>query len=201
MDSATSDHEIITRQTLLEVMGRRSLERAVATGDLVVIDRSRFAVRGTQQSIITAARARGTLTCLSALRQHGVWTLDDRLVHLSRTRGMRNRYRLPPGGCDCRGWVSGGSGMVDGLDAALSAVQACHDREHGIVALDSIIRHRLLTTDELERLTVAGGAPAMQLLARADGCVESALESALRHRLAPRPGVPQHVDTGWSWSV
>ncbi len=64
----------------------------------------------------------------------------------------------------------------------MSAALACHAREDGIVALDSVIRQGLLTADELSRVAVLGGDRTVRLLSHADGLVESALESGLRHR-------------------
>ncbi len=183
MDTGIDDHGIVTRKAAVRWKGRRSVERALLSGDLLPVDRGRVALRGTPATILTAARARGTLTCLSALKLHDVWTLDDSQVHLNRSRGVRDGRRLPAGTVDCRGRLVGRESVLEPVDVALSAVLACHDRENGIVALDSIIRQGLLTTDELERLTTRHGSAAMRLLARADGCVDSPLESVLRHRL------------------
>lgn len=158
------------------------MERAMRNGDLLPVDRNRVALRGTRAAILTAARARGTLTCLSALKLHDIWTLDDSRVHLNRSRGVRDGHPLPAGTSDCRGRLVGRDSVLEPVDVALSAVLACHDREAGIVALDSIIRQGVLTTDELERVATRHGAAALRLLSRADGCVESPLESVLRHR-------------------
>lgn len=183
MDAGTDDHGIITRMAAVRWVGRRSVERLIANGDLLPVSRGRVAVRGIAPSILAAARSRGTLTCLSALKLHDVWTLDDSRIHVNRARGMRDRYALPAAMCDCRGKLVGQVTMLEPVDVALSAVLACHDREDGIVALDSIIRAGLLTTDELERIAARHGSGALRLLSRADGCVESPLESVLRFRL------------------
>ncbi len=95
---------------------------------------------------------------------------------------MRQRHTTPPGTCDCHGWLPSGGSVLEGLEASLSAALACHAREDGIVALDSIIRQGLLTADELGRVAVLGGDRTLRLLSHADGRVESALESVLRHR-------------------
>ncbi len=183
MRAGIDDHGIVARKAAVRWKGRRSVERALLSGDLLPVDRTRVALRGTPPPILAAARARGTLTCLSALKLHDVWTLDDARIHLNRSRGVRDTHCLPADASDCRGRVVGGESVLEPVDVALSAVLASHDREHGIVALDSIIRQGLLTADQLERLTARHGAAAMRLLARADGRVESPLESVLRHRL------------------
>lgn len=183
MDIKQHDHGIVTRQAVLRLVGARSLENAINSGELLRVDRGRFALRGTAGPILAAARARGSLTCLSALRLWGVWTIEDSLIHVSRSRGVRDRHALSAGLSDCRGRMGASESVLESVAAALSAVLTCHGREHAVVAMDSIIRRGLLTGDELQRVAARGGTKALRLLAVADGRVESALESVLRYRL------------------
>ena len=77
---------VTSRQDVLRSgITRRKYEAALATGDLIRIDRSRVALRGTPDTLIDAARVGATLTCLSALAHHGTDTLPTRLLHVRRS--------------------------------------------------------------------------------------------------------------------
>lgn len=173
---------LVTRKELVATYGRRAVDRLVAEGRLERMGRGVFALPGTPPEVVAAVRAGGAVSCKSALQLHGVWTLDDKRLHLSRSKRTRERNALPPGSLDCRPRAVPDA-IVHPVEAALSCVLARHGADDAVVAFDSIIRLGLLTTDELARIAAAQSATSLRLLDRADGRVDSALESVLRHRL------------------
>ena len=93
---------ITSRQDVLRSgITRREYEAALATGDLIRIDRSRVALRGTPDTLIDTARAGATLTCLSALAHHGTDTLPTRLLHVRRSEYCKRTRPLPERMCSC----------------------------------------------------------------------------------------------------
>lgn len=159
---------------------RASLDRReyISVGRLHVVDGQ------VPDAVKAAVRSGGSLTCLSALREHGVWTYPDRSIHLLRPRKARSTYPLPENGCDCRGRFGGAEGrLVVPLATALSAALTCHPAVHGVVAVDDIRRRRLLPEHELEHVLAECSARKRSAVAVADGTVESALESVVRHLL------------------
>lgn len=96
-------HGVVTRTDLLASgMKRAALEALIENGDVVRLDRSRFALPGTDPSIVTAVSEGGTLTCLSALKLAGVSVLDESLVHLRRPTCRRRGRDWAKGVMECR---------------------------------------------------------------------------------------------------
>lgn len=186
---------VITRRELLgQGSTRRQIEQAERDGTLLRVDRSRFALPDALPDVVEAARADATVTCLSALRVHGVWTLPSPGLHLRRGGyGARKRV-LPPGAVLCSSPAGPTRKPLDDVLPALSAVIRHHSQEQAIVALDSVLFHRVFTRAELEAGFTQLGVKARALLARADARTESPLESLVRQRLRaaglrPRPQV------------
>lgn len=203
-------HGVVTRTDLLASgMTRAALATFVEKGDIVRLDRSRFALPGTDPRIVTAVREGGTLTCLSALKLAGVAVLDHSLVHLRRPT-CRRRGRnwaegvkecsVPPGSARL---VPNGRGSeahptdepshlewpdhpLDGLDAALRIACTNHSDEEVAVVFDSILHSRLRTRAELHALLDGHSKRINRLLPSANAGSESVLESVVRHRLASR---------------
>lgn len=180
-------HGILTRTALLKAgLSRTDIERAEATKALLRVDRSRYALPNTKPNVLAAARAGGTLTCISALRLLGIWTPTDDQPHVRRSRYARRNRALPPNLrlCPSPGGIA--KGPVDNLDDALLATLNCHDLETSVMVLDSVLAQRLRTRAELEVLVRIAGANGIRALSAADGCVDSALESVVRTRLRRR---------------
>lgn len=96
-------HGVVTRTDLLASgMKRAAMAALIEKGDIVRLDRSRFALPGADPSIVTAVSEGGTLTCLSALRLAGVSVLDDSLVHLRRPACRRRGRDWAKGVTECR---------------------------------------------------------------------------------------------------
>lgn len=178
------DHGIVARQDLLAAgMSRRQFDQAQAEGRLTRLTRSLFATTDAPDGVVSAVRARGALTCVSALRLHGVWTLtSDGPHHIRRTDKCR-RAGVVAGTVECRSTLTHRRVPVDSLDAALMAVVINHSREEAVVALDCVLHLRLRDRAYLENLFATAPADRLPLLRAASGLVESPMESLLRFGL------------------
>lgn len=174
---------VMTRQELLASgRSRAEIQLATSSGLLERLDRTRFALPGADPQVVTAARMGATLTCLSALRLHGVETSPGRTPHIRRHRYANNTRPPNPGlSCPLPGFEV--SCVVDPLDKALLAALRNHEPETAIALLDSILHLGLRTRAELEPVVHEAGKYAVALLGRADSRSESPLESIVRHRL------------------
>lgn len=95
-------HGVVTRTDLLTSgMKRATLAAFIEKGDVVRLDRSRFALPGTDPGIIKAVSEGGTLTCMSALKLAGAAVLDDSLVHLRRPSCRRRGREWAEGVTEC----------------------------------------------------------------------------------------------------
>lgn len=174
----------ITSRTSLLASGatRADIMESERLGGLIRVDRSRYAHSSIHPDVLAAAQAGATLTCLSALRVHGVATAPPNGLHLRRDRYSR-RFRGSPDDlvCPLRGVDI--RGPVDSLQTGLLAAIRNHEPEVVVTALDSILHQRILTRAELEPLVRGVGKAGHRSLSRADGRSESPLESIIRYRL------------------
>ncbi len=180
---STGKHGVVTRQELLASgRSRTDIRLATNSGHLDRIDRTRFALPDADPQVVVAARSGATLTCLSALRLHGIMTGPLNELHLRRHR-YADRRRPPLPGLSCRLPGFDVSCVVDPLDKALLAALRNHRPETALAVLDSILHSRIRTRGELEPVVQEAGKYAVELLSRADSRSESPLESIVRHRL------------------
>lgn len=192
---ATVAHGIVARQDLLATgMSRRQLTVAEAHGRLTRLTRSLFATEDADDGVVAAVRARGTLTCISALRLHGIWTISDDGRHHIRRSDKCRRSGAVDGTVECRSTLGHRRVPVDSLDAALMAVVLNHSREDAVVALDCVLQRRLRDRAYLDNLFATAPADRRPLLAAASGLIESPMESLVRfglwrHRVRSRPQV------------
>lgn len=119
---------------------RYAIRLAVERG-LAVRVRRRWLARPTAHAdLVFAARAGGTIACVSAARRHGVWTVDDGRTHLVvpahaghvRADGAIVHWSagpLPPDG-----------GLVEPLIDALWHLADCRPRIEALAAWESAIR-------------------------------------------------------------
>ncbi|MDO5068190.1 MAG: DUF559 domain-containing protein [Propionibacteriaceae bacterium] len=171
------------RDILLSGITRREYDAALSVGDLIRIDRSRVALRGTPESLITAARAGATVSCLSALAHHGVDTLPTQLLHVRRSAYCSRTRPLPAGMLRCNLPTPPEDEIIDSLETALRATLSNHGNEHLLVCLDSILRKGLRTRQQLTPWAESVSARAAWLVSLADGRSDSPLETVIRFRL------------------
>ncbi|MGZ8178424.1 type IV toxin-antitoxin system AbiEi family antitoxin domain-containing protein [Williamsia sp. SKLECPSW1] len=154
--------------------------RAVRAGTLERLRRGWFATTIADPLIRQAVTAGGVLTCLPALRRHGVWVPEhQRKVHVR----AENRGRSVRGGCRLHGPAPRPDSAVDDLLTALRYSVRCLDAEGLIVVVDSVLNGRLATVDEVETALVHAPRRVRELLARCDAQAQSGTETMVRLRL------------------
>jgi very-short-patch-repair endonuclease len=136
---------------------------AVARGDVRRIRQGWFAVDAAPEALVNAVKIGGRLSCVSVLKHHGIWCVDDHRLHLSTSR-RKGRLTSPKGGVlgnPARWGVAVHTSallrgdparLVDTIDEALFHLFACQSRDDVIVSLDSALNKGLTTLTRLEDL-------------------------------------------------
>jgi very-short-patch-repair endonuclease len=199
--------------------------RAVRSGGLVRVSRGWFALPGAPHQFVQAVSAGGRLSCVSVLRQYGVWSVNDRRPHVRTGRhsghspGMRDAARV--GLVVHRAHVDEplGAAATDGFEVALRHAVRCQPALDATASLDSALNIGILSVAEIAGALDPLPARCRRLLDLVDGRCQSGLETKARlglralnvpHRLqVPIEGVG-HVDEligdrlvleldGWEW--
>jgi very-short-patch-repair endonuclease len=123
---------LLTRDVLAAGATETGLRRAVRSGEVVRLERGLLAVAGADPELVSAGRARGLLTCVSAAPTYSLWQLSPPgRPHYWQSNG-RN-----PGGC---------------VSHRLPLTQP---PSHGtLAALPDVLLHALLCLPELESLVM-----------------------------------------------
>jgi len=163
---------------------RRSMRRALESGDVVRLSRGVHALSSHQAPVLAAARVRGTASHASAAQLWMLELLEDPVLpHVT----VRRNRRLPPAGLVPH-WCDLPDSDVDGLvTTPLRTVVDCARTmplPESLAVADSALRRGLLTQDELVAradATRGPGSSAVQLVARsASADAANPFESALR---------------------
>lgn len=174
-------------------IGRREVDRAVDGGGILRIRKGVFALPGLRRENIVAAQHGGALACGDALREHGVWVLDDRDVAAAGAEVGPHVWIGPSGrahghpGCRCRvhheQWEGRPAPGVVSVTLALLQFAACASRERFFASLESAMHLGLISESGLRMLRTRLPRAMRWIvdLARSDS--ESGLESLLRFRL------------------
>lgn len=96
-----SRHGVATTKTLYAAgISRRALAKSVKKGDISRLHRGVYFARDADPDVVAAFRADGKLTCVSAARFYGLWTLHDvKDLHLSCSTGLARRRIVHHGKC------------------------------------------------------------------------------------------------------
>lgn len=176
---------VVSRTALLRWgNGEHTIRRELSRGGLLWLRPGWYALPGADPHAQTAVREGGSLSCVSVLRRHGVWTLDPR-EHLR--PGPRAHPRPDAGWKTCPRLRSEGTPRqaVDDLDTALRCAARCLDDEELLVVLDSVRNLGLRSLTELETLLASQPRRVQRVLARSD-LAESGTETLVRSRLRAR---------------
>ncbi|GAB19853.1 hypothetical protein GOEFS_096_00300 [Gordonia effusa NBRC 100432] len=148
------------------------------------IDRLRhgwYATPNSDAAVVSAVRAGGVLSCVSALKHHGVWVApgyDD--VHV-----RKSRYAEEVGirCCHAFGRVPPTPHAVDSLAVAFACAARCMTEEHWIAAVDSALNLGMTSVSRLEAAWQNTPVWVSTMLAKCDGRSQSGTESIARLRL------------------
>lgn len=174
----------VCRGTLLRRYGltRRALAREVRDGTILRIRPGVFASPSAAPDVIAAAGHGGAVTCLRALRLHGVWTLgEDDTVHVwLGGKGRRHHDR-----CSCIDHhFSGRTALgLTPLEDALVHVWQCAGDEAFFAAFESALALRRIGRAGRDRVRRRLPERARWLVDLARPDAGSGLESLLRLRL------------------
>lgn len=144
-----------------------------------------IAADGVSSALIAARRLNGTITCVSAATYYGLDVLaepDRPHVALPRERGVRaGQARVHR---ESRWTGVEGPLPVAPLAEALARVVRCLPLGAAVVTVDSALRKRLVSPEEIDPYLVGpGSARARAVLARCDGRSRSPIESLARAEL------------------
>lgn len=169
------------------------LRGAVRRGQVRTVSRGRYALPQAPGDLVTAGRAGGQLTCVSAALSAGLPVLQPPVVpHVA---VPRNRS-APCGDLVAHRSGTSGTGLVVPLAIALVAALRCLSLVNAVVLVDAAVNRRLVSVSALSaRLRGPGSVSARIALAAVDGRAESMLETVLRLGLR-RAGLPV-VSQAW----
>ncbi|MCF8609650.1 endonuclease domain-containing protein [Gordonia sp. HY285] len=170
-----------TRQ-LADLVGRTGLRAMLTSGDARLLRFGWYEVGTGRRDEVEAVRRGGVLSCVSALRRHGVWVPDHHDLHV---RGNSSAVRTRPGPF-CREFrrpSPEGPAAVDDLDIAVRHAARCLDDEGTVVVFDSILNKQLMSWDELQYQFRDAPEYMHGRLAKCDGAADSGPETMARLRL------------------
>ena len=124
------------------------VQRAADRGQVTRVRTGWYAIEAPHPDLVKAVRAGGAVSCVSALRLRGAWTVDNHVLHVRMRRGTSARAAK----LVRRHWSD--RRIVDPIDPVLEAARCavhCLTFEQAVAALDSAVHLRLITIDELER--------------------------------------------------
>lgn len=154
----------------------RKLERS---GDLTRLRTGWYAENAADPAVRQAVAAGGVLSCVSALRHHGIWLPPaDGRVHVR----LPLRDRCDDRSCRGYGQMPPLSGAVDPLLVAYNCAARCLDDEGFVAVSDSILYKTDYGLADLRGAVAAGPRRLMDLLEYCDGRAMSGTESIARVR-------------------
>lgn len=159
------------------------LRRAMREEKLRRLRRGWYATPTADAMVVEAVTAGGVLSCLSALKLHGVWVpTHPKKVHV---RARESAHRQERSGRFCLGYGSPEPEVsaVDDIRTAFRHALKCLDDEGIVVVCDSILNKALLERCDLESLMASAPRRIRRLLDRCDGKAESGTETMVRLRL------------------
>lgn len=150
-----------------------------------------YAAADADPVVLSAVRAGGVLTCVSALARHGYWTPRAHHTHVRLTDHAAHRTRGVPsnkGFKVCR-HVSANQRPDLAVDPALTALavaSGCLTDEELVAVMDSMLHAKKVDVDALRSALTDRSARTRALVDWCDAKAESGTETLVRFRLARR---------------
>lgn len=193
-DLLATHHGVVSTTQLIHIgLTKWDIQQLVDSGRLTRVRRGWFARPTATGEARRAVANGGALSCISALRLHGLWTPPFHGLHVRRTK-HHSRFSL-----DCRpfGPLLPVRRSVDPIGIALLAAARCQPIHEAVVLLDSALNLRKITQQDLVDLLIGQPKRVSRLLSLID-TAESGTETYVRLRLRSR-GIklrPQFVIPG-----
>jgi very-short-patch-repair endonuclease len=171
-----------TRTLLAMGVTARELNRARKAGEIVRPRQGLYALPTTSPQEFHAAAHGGVPAATTAARLHGLWVLDENTIHV--WMGAEGRQLGACADC-CLHWSAGQpeTGRLPSIPRTLLQIAQCRSEESFFAALESALRQRLLSGEDLRRLRSELPARLRWLLDFARDDADSGLESIVRLRL------------------
>jgi very-short-patch-repair endonuclease len=190
---------VADRRTLLRLVSRHQLDRAVAAGDVVRLGRSRLALPAADDALRAAAQVRGVVSHQSAALRHG-WKVK-RVPAVPHVTVPRNRSRIDAQGVVVHWGNLTAAQLLVGVTSPLQTVVDCARTlpfDEGLAIADSALRSGAVTRrDFLVAASTSprsGRAAALRVAEHASAKAANPFESVLRAIALEVPGldvVPQ----------
>ena len=180
---------IATRQQLAgRGIGRRELERGLASGRFVRIRPGYYSAPDASADLVAAVRAGGVATGVTALRHYGVWVPpDETALHVA---VAPSAHPPTPAAGVVLHWTSTAHAIgpafapIAPLPVALQHAMSHLAPDRIVAVLDSVLHERLLSEAGVEKLLRTAPHRIRRAVAGAlDGRAESGLESIVRYVL------------------
>ena len=193
----TSGHIATAHELIAMGASRGQLTRAVSDGRLLRLRQGVYACPHVDDIAAAAGRIGGALTCVTVLRASKVWSGESRKLHLQvppksseRTApGVHLHWEVPQFAMASR-WEA------SRMQALWQAIR-CLDEENAIAALESALRLRFLSPEEIRLLCDRAPARLRDGIGRMVDNSGSGLETIARlrlqragHHVATQAGVP-----------
>lgn len=172
------------------------LGQAVAEGTIIRVRQGWYTNPEELAANIGAARVGGTVTCVSAAAQFGLWVRPASGIHVSvvpnsarlrRADDKTKRLSAYPDAASVVHWSTRhapSSRFVASARQVVRDMAWCQSPERVVAAVDSAIRANLLSLDDWLADVASLPGRLRRLLVRVDPAAESWLESVLRFRLS-----------------
>jgi very-short-patch-repair endonuclease len=190
---------VADRRTLLRLVSRRQLDRALAEGDVVRLGRSRYAVPAADDALRAATRVRGVVSHQSAALRHG-WKVKQ-VPTVPQVTVPRTRSRIEAAGVAVRWAPLTAAELRLGVTSPLRTVVDCArvlPFDEALTIADSALRSGIVTRGDLAGAASAsprnGRSAAIRVAEQANAKAANPFESVLRAIALDVPGlvvVPQ----------
>lgn len=183
--------------TLVEAgVTARQLTAAVRSGRVLRVRRGTYACTHLDADDLRAVSLGGAVTCVSLLRQFGVWAAHSRDLHVQvppnlpvpTARGIHLHREHPKFLSD---------GYVVSRMQALWRATRCLDGENALAAMESAIHEEFLTIEQVRRISRLAPRRLEPLVRQLDTNSQSGVETIVRtrliaagHRVVPQAPVP-----------
>ncbi|MBN9141303.1 MAG: type IV toxin-antitoxin system AbiEi family antitoxin domain-containing protein [Micrococcales bacterium] len=174
-------------------IGHRGIAAAVRAGTLLRLRRGRYCTPDAPHELAAAVRVGGALSCVSALRHHGVWVLERDELHVRVARGVAAGAGATVHWCDQQRLTHA---PLDDPETALGVAIGCLPFRSAVVVADSLANRRILPVQTVEAVcmrTPRGRRVLGVLEPRSESGLETLARLALRSRrvrIRPQVEIP-----------
>lgn len=160
---------------------RSGLRKSVRDGSLIRLRPGWYATPTADSAVVEAVTAGGVLSCVSALRHHGIWVPPgDKRVHVRVSKHGKQK-----GGRFCQGYGRPvpATTAVDPIPIALGCAARCLGEQEWIVVCDSVLGITEMDVPNLQAQMGMLPRRILDMMSKCDSSSQSGTESLARLRL------------------